>query len=604
MFFSKSITQSASPSFFDKLQTAHTNKIGGPPTEPAVKTSFFKSLLKRIKTAFKATTRRWTITQNGSRTSALEEIETLLDLEEGSVSGQTSLGPTTSHGILESFFAETVIIRAVLGQDEKLSDGVPEKDPEQISPEETPNSIPKRQSTGEKTHNLEISRFPSGAVLPYPGPQGSKIVLAFEIIKSHFLARPYNYGLPPKLSCAPTPTLIFLACAEKWAPVPKLLEASPIQDTVELVVSQNTLESTRPRLKEVELGLNIDLSYMTQLAFKKGKPLTDMGNVEYLVKNVDSLENNSSTACGRKKKVNLLDDPEITHFKTEDAPSGIFLSKVACKSTHGILTSRTQEVPPQQRRKKVTKPEPTFFQADAKLDKLIQQTKFPAIKNRSYKANVKRAIALFDEIFTFFAVDFAEPFVEKYVSHCGEFLAVGSKMNESFAGARAMAVQLECLVLGLLEGYASYNERAQLFTFGKRIYTLDSVEEEIEKEMAALTQTHKDQIALYLKGQRQVNYLLERANQAFDLFVRKHCRGFDDPLKLELSALLGRDELVELASFFKNLNMGLVTAQLGRHYNDLGIAFSHHEKLLGEIKEVFIEVCQHVKERDGLEGNV
>lgn len=585
MFFQKNIIHPASPSFFDKLQTAHANRIRGSPTEPILKTSFFKSLFKKIKSAFKHSTRRWRPIPEGSHSSALGERETLLRLEKGPLFGQAR--HPTSNGITESFFAETLLIQGVLG-DKKPSDGILEDGSEESSLEETPDPISLRHSTREIIQNLEISRISSGSVLPYPVPQ-CKIGLAVETIKSHFLARP-NYGLPPKLTASPSPSSIFKIPSEKqWAPVPVLSEASPVQGTLELAVPQDS-----PRLKVVKSELYINLSNLAWFACKKGKPLTDLGNVEYLVKNQEFLENNSSTACGRKKRVHFLDVPEVTLFKVEDAPSGIFLSKVACKSTHGILTSRTQEVPLQQLRESVPKPDLTFSEADAKLDILIQQTRFPAIKNKSYKANVKRAISLLEEIFTFLAVDFAQPVVDKYLAYIRDFIAVGCKTSESFAAARAMAVQLECLILDHLED-ANHEGGAQLYTFGKRLYTFTTAKEEIEKKMAGLTRTHKDQLTLYLKGQRQVNYLLEKANEAFNLFVRKHCRGFNDPLKLELSAVLGRDELIELASFFKNLNMGLVTAQLGHHCKDLGIAFSHLEKLLGEIEEVFIEVFQHVK---------
>lgn len=593
MFFQKNIIHPASPSFFDKLQTAHANRIRGSPTEPILKTSFFKSLFKKIKSAIKHSTRRWRPSPEGSH-SALGERETLLRLENGSLFGQAR--HPTSNGITESFFAETLLIQGVL-EDKSPSDGILEDGSEESSLEETPDPISLSHFTREIIQNLEISRISSGSVLPYTGPQ-CKIGLAVETIKSHFLARP-NYGLPTKLAVSPSASSILKMPSEKqWAPVPVLSEASPVQGTLESAVPQDS-----PRLKVVKSGLDINLSNLAWFACKKGKPLTDLGNVEYLVKNQEFLENNGSTACGRKKRVHFLDVPEVTLFKIEDAPSGIFLSTVACKSTHGILTSRTQEVPLQQLRESVPKPELTYSEADAKLDMLIQQTRFPAIKNKSYKANVKRAIALLEEIFTFLAVDFAQPVVDKYLAYISDFIAVGCKTSESLAAARAMAVQLECLILDHLED-ANHEGGAQLYTFCKRLYTFTTAKEEIEEKMAGFTRTHKDQLTLYLKGQRQVNYLLEKANEAFNLFVQKHCRGFNDPLKLELSALLGRDELIELASFFKNLKMGLVTGQLGHHFKDLGIAFSHLEKLLDEIEEVFIEVCQHVKERDGLEGNV
>lgn len=580
MLFSRH--HAASPSFFDKLQTAHRLRERGLPSEPPASPSFFR----KIKDALKSTTqkfnlslrfsfpRRWGSRRRNSRMSRSEKTPMLQNAgtEPGAIQF-VSLMLHRNDGLLEKFYVDSARPGAAVSQNDKI-------------PSEPASGVTLGTShVSEVSQDLRsLSRSRS-----LPGARPSKTLLALDILKNLITGKPTGLTIWPNF---PRTTYEILAF--------HLARAASRPATSRALVPLRNQSPTRPSLLvTTEPGLKVDLSQLTALASKKTKPLSDVGDVEYTVRTLEFARQHSTKALAANSRVSFAETScAVVVFNPDDAPAALGTSAprrpVVVQS---ILSQRLKLEPPQHTSSADYNEYFTYAEAEAKLDSLLKSTNFPAVDTQNYKADVGRALGHFGEAFRFLTITFTQPVMNEYLAYFQQFLGIGSEISRCMAVGHGMVAELDFMSLELHEGYINLSQKRRLFEFGQRIYALDAAENDVRQLIDSLALTYKAKLDIFQSELKQMEGFIKKINSAYSRFLRRHCRSLDAEGRKNLSLQLGRDEFLETAFFFKNLNMGSAKGQLSRHYNDLGIAFCRQEELLLLLKEAFIEVCEHTQRK-------
>lgn len=589
MLFSRH--HAASSSFFDKLQTAHRLRERGLPSEPLPNPSFFR----KIKNAFKSTTqkfylslrfslpRHWGSRRRNSRMSRNEKMPMLQNAGTEPAAIQfVSLTLHPNDGLLEKFYVDSAHSPgAAVSQNDKI-------------PIEPASGV-----TLGTTHVSEVSQNLKKCLnalyrsRSLPGARPSKTLLALDVFKNLITGKPTGLTIWPNFPRTTYEILAFHLARAASRPAPSRA----------LVPLRNQNSTTPSLVVTSEPGLKVDLSQLTALASRKTRPLSDVGYVEYTVRTLEFVRQHSTKALAANSRVSsrvsfAQASSEIVIFDSDDAPAALGTSAPRRPVVVQSILSQKLKLEPLQHTSSTEYNEYfTYAEAEAKLDYLLKDTKFPAVDTQNYKADVSRALGQFGEAFRFLTNTFTQPVMNEYLAYFQQFLSIGSEISRCLAVGHGMAAELDFMSLELHEGYINLSQKRRLFEFGQRIYALDAAENDVRQLIDSLALIYKAKLDIFQSELKQMEGFIKKINSAYSRFLRRHCRCLNAEARKKLSLQLGRDEFLETAFFFKNLNMGSAKGQLSRHYNDLGIAFCRQEELLLLLKEAFIEVCEHTQRK-------
>lgn len=590
MLFSRH--HAASPSFFDKLQTAHRLRERGLPSEPPANPSFFR----KIKNAFKATTQkfylslrfsfphRWGSRRRNPRMSRNEKTSMPQNTGTKPAAVQfVSLTLNPDDGLLEKFYVDSA---------QSPGAAVSQNDKDLVQPASgvtLENFHFSHVSGNLKKCFTALSRSSS-----FPSTRPSRTLLALDVLRNLITGKPTGITLWPNF---PRSTYEIFAFHLARAASQQTASNAVVPLTNQNPSTPALLDTTPVLLVTPEPGIDVDLSELTALASKKIRPLVVVGDMEYTARTQEFVRQHPKAAKTQvSTRVSFAETPEIIVFNSDDAPAALASSSPKRHVlVQSILSLKFKLDPPQHPSPTEDNEFFTYAEANAKLDLLLKDTKFPAVNTQKYKADVSRALGQFGEAFRFLDNAFTQPAMNNYLAYFQQYLSIGGEISRHLAAAKGMAAELDALSLELTEGYLPLNQNLRLFDFGKRLYALDAAEEDVRLLIESLALTFKAFLDKFQSELKQMEYFVKKISSAFTQFLRRHCRSLDAEGRKSLSLQLGRDEFMERVFCFRNLYMDSAKTELGRHYGDLTNAFSDQEELLYLVKVAFIEVYEHTQ---------
>ncbi|PVH21549.1 hypothetical protein CXQ85_000530 [Candidozyma haemuli] len=612
LFFRKSSRyQASSPTFFDKLQMAHLARELGPTFSPVEE---HLSFYRRVKNALKLTSAKLkrsrefrdfkvnTPTVNLIKTC--EESEVLpqrfprksFSLRRFAILGRNKSPGSSSEGSMFSSTNTSFI---------QPSNNVASKCNKITWESATQEKQRLAKSFGETPKKAPVV-FGRHAAVPTDSPYHShkKWLLFYEVLKSHALGKPSKrdispYGLIKPIYFSKGSTE--LPAVLPNAPEPLSNKKAPVTSTalVPWAGNKHSKDVTTSEEEEVT-GLAVDLSELMKLANQRFRPMKGIRAVEIKVR---SSEYNKHTSALITERSSLVSFPsgnfieEVVTFRTTDCPRtvGLFTSKQTSPA-RGILSLTCKEDPPIQESSLSPRLQlaPTYPEIVKKVDELVKETKFAAVKTETYQAKVAESLVKFKEAFNLINATFNEPVITDYLDYIHKFICVGDDISSTVGECTGMAQELDCMREEFVSGQISEKDRKRLFNFGQNFKRLDEAESNVRQQLDLLARDHECRLDVLHDDIQKIKGLSGKVTNAYDKFIARHCRSLDDEGREELSRVLGRVQYNHTSLFFTEWNKKIKNEAFKRHLQQLEDAYDHKEELLLLLKQGFINVCKHI----------